>query len=114
VAITVVILVVVAANFSNVVRAGSLDAVVAGTVLLLISFGIGFALGGPDVQTRIVLAQGTAQRDVSIAFFVAVKNFSESNVVNVLAILAMLTLVTQVPAALALGLRIKHQHANLT
>jgi hypothetical protein len=33
--------------------------------------------------------------------------------VNVLAILAMLTLVTQVPVALALGIRIKHQGANL-
>jgi predicted Na+-dependent transporter len=113
VAVTVVILVVVAANFSNLVRAGSLDAVVGGTVLLLMSFGIGFVLGGPDAETRIVLALGTAQRDVSIAFFVAIENFSESNVVNVLAILAMLTLVTQVPVALALGIRIKHQGANL-
>ncbi len=114
VAVTVVILVVVASNFSNVVRAGSLDAVVGGTVLFLISFGIGFALGGPDAETRIVLAQGTAQRDVSIAFLVAVENFRESNVVNVLAILALLTLVIQVPAALALGVRFKHQRVNLT
>ena len=52
VAVTVVILVVVATNFSNVVRAGSLDAVVGGTVLFLISFGIGFGLGGPDAETE--------------------------------------------------------------
>src|SRR5271169_4710921 len=70
VALTIVILVVVATNFSNVVRTGTLDAVVGGTVLFLISFGIGFALGGPDSETRIVLALGTALRDVSIAFLV--------------------------------------------
>ena len=108
-ALAVVILVAVADNFSPLVRSGSLNAVVAGAFLVFIWFGIGFALGGPDADTRIVLALGTTQRSVSIALLVAIENFKESNVVNVLAILALVALVIQIPAALALGMRVNHQ-----
>ena len=89
-------------------------AVAAGTLFFLISFGIGFALGGPNADARKVLALGTTQRSVSIAFLVAIENFCESNVLNVLAILAVLSLVTQIPVALALGTRMKHQKVNST
>lgn len=111
-ALAVVVLVAVLNNFSNVVRVGSLKAVVAGTVLFLISFGIGFALGGSDPGTRKVLALGTTQRSFSVALLVAIEHFRESNVVNMLAILALLALVTQVPATLLWGTRIKHQNVN--
>jgi predicted Na+-dependent transporter len=103
VALAVVILVGVAYNFSSVVRTGSLNTVVAGTFLFVVWFGIGFALGGPDADARKVLALGTTQRSVSIAFLVAIENLHDSNVVNVLAILTLVALVIQVPAALALG-----------
>ena len=109
VALVVVVVVAAATNFSNAARAGALNAVIAGTVLFFISFGIGFALGGPDADTRKVLALGTSQRSLSLAFLVAIENFRESNVVNVLVIMTLLALVTQVPAALALGIRFKHQ-----
>jgi bile acid:Na+ symporter, BASS family len=109
VALAVVILVGVAYNLSSVVRTGSLNAVVAGAFLFVIWFGIGFALGGPDADTRKVLALGTTQRNISIAFLVAVENLHDSNVLNILAILTVVALVIQVPAALALGTRIKHQ-----
>jgi BASS family bile acid:Na+ symporter len=108
-ALAVVILVAAAANFSNVAIAGILNTAVAGTVLFSISFCIGFALGGPDADTRKVLALGTTQRSLSVAFLVAVENFRESNVLNVLATLALLAIVTQVPAAFVLGTRFKPQ-----
>jgi bile acid:Na+ symporter, BASS family len=111
VALAVIILVGVTYSFSPVVRTGILNAVVAGTFLFVIWFGIGFGLGGPDADTRKVLALGTTQRNVSIAFLVAIDNFHDSNVVNVLAILAFVAIVIQVPAALAWGTRIKH-HAR--
>lgn len=109
VALAVVILVAAIANFSNVARAGALNTAIAGTVLFSVSFCIGFVLGGPDADTRKVLALGTTQRSLSVAFLVAVENFRESNVLNVLAILALLALATQVPAALVLGTCLKHR-----
>jgi BASS family bile acid:Na+ symporter len=108
-ALAVVILVAVANNFSPLARSGSLNAGVAGAFLFVVWFGIGFALGGPDADTRRVLALATTQRSVSIAFLVAIENFEDSNVVNVLAILALIAVVIQVPAALALGIRVKSQ-----
>jgi bile acid:Na+ symporter, BASS family len=109
VVLAVVILVGVSYSFSPVVRTGIISAVVVGTFLFVIWFGIGFALGGPDVDTRTVLALGTTQRSVSIAFLVAIENFHDYNVVNVLAILAFVAFMIQIPAALALGTRIKHE-----
>jgi bile acid:Na+ symporter, BASS family len=105
VALAAVILVTVASNFSNMLRLGILKAIVVGTFFFFSSFGIGFALGGPDTDTRKVLALGTTLRGVSMAFLVAIENFRESNVINTMAILALVALVIQVPAALALGTR---------
>src|SRR5580704_5467135 len=68
VALAVAILASVANNFSPVARTGSLNAVFSGAFLFVIWFGIGFAMGGPDADTRSVLGLGTTQRSVSIAF----------------------------------------------
>jgi bile acid:Na+ symporter, BASS family len=102
-----VIVLAVATNFSNAASARTLSTVLAGASFIVITFGIGFALGGPDADSRRVLALGTTQRSVSVAFLVAVQNFRGTNVVDILAILAVLALVLQVPAALALGVYVR-------
>jgi bile acid:Na+ symporter, BASS family len=112
VALMFVIVAGLAANGPNVLRTGSLKAIVAGGLLLLISFGSGFALGGPGANTRKVLALGTAQRNLSVAFLIAVENFRESGVVTMLAILALLAFFTQIPIALAWGGRMNHRDAR--
>jgi bile acid:Na+ symporter, BASS family len=103
VALLLVILVGLAANFSSVVRLGSRTAITAGALLLLISLVVGFVLGGPDSGTRKVLALGTSQRNASVAFLVGIENYRESDVVTMLAILALVALCIQLPAALAMG-----------
>jgi BASS family bile acid:Na+ symporter len=108
VALGVVILVSIATNFSNIGRTGSLNAVVAGAALFIVSYGIGFALGGPDPGTRKVLGLATASRGISIASLVAIENFRGPAVVNLLAILALIAFVILVPAALTLGARTTH------
>ena len=105
VALAFVIVAGLAANGPNVLRAGNLKVIVAGGLLLLVAFGFGFALGGPHAATRKVLALGTAQRNLSVAFLIAVENFRESGVVTMLAILALLAFFTQIPIALAWGRR---------
>jgi predicted Na+-dependent transporter len=101
--LVLVIVAGLAANGTNVVRAGSFKAIVAGLLLLSISFGFGFGLGGPHAHTRKVLALGTAQRNLSVAFLIAVENFREPGVVTMLAILALLAFFTQIPIALIWG-----------
>ena len=112
VALMFVIVAGLAANGSNVVRTGSLKTIVAGGLLLLIAFGSGFALGGPHAATRKVLALGTAQRNLSVAFLIAVENFREPGVVTMLAILALLAFFTQIPIALAWGRHMNHRDAR--
>jgi predicted Na+-dependent transporter len=107
VALVSVILVTVETDFSNMSQSGGLSTIVVGTAFIFISFGIGFALGGPDADSRIVLALGTTERGSSIAFLVALENFPGSHVVNVLAILVPLARLIQVPGALALGTHIR-------
>jgi bile acid:Na+ symporter, BASS family len=105
--LVLVVALVVATNFSTALSAATLSSVLAGTGFIVITFGIGFALGGPHADTRRVLALGTTQRSVSVAFLVAVENFRGTNVVNILAIFAVLALFLQVPAALALGVYVR-------
>jgi bile acid:Na+ symporter, BASS family len=111
-ALVLVIIAGLAANGPNVMRAGSFKAVVACLLLLLISFSFGFGLGGPHANTRKVLALGTAQRNLSVAFLIAVENFREPGVVTMLAILALLAFFTQIPIALALGRRTNRLDAS--
>jgi hypothetical protein len=79
------------------------SAIAAGAVLLLVSLGCGFVLGGPSAGTRSIMALGTAQRDISAALVVAVENFSDPDVVVMLIVVAILGVCMQIPIAVALG-----------
>jgi BASS family bile acid:Na+ symporter len=104
-ALVLAIILVLAANYHKAVRMIGFNAILAGAVLLLVSLGCGFVLGGASADTRSVLAFGTAQRDISAAFVVAVENFSDPDVVIMLIVVALLGVCIQIPIALALGRR---------
>ncbi len=101
-ALLLIIVLGIGANLSNVVRDGSLSAIVAGVLLVLVSLGLGFSLGGPHMDTRRVMALGTSQRNVSVAFLVGMESFHEPKVITALAILALVAFCIQVPTAFAL------------
>lgn len=107
VALILVIALGLAANLPNVPREGSLKAIVAGALLVLASLGSGFALGGPHVDTRKVLALGTSQRNVSVAFLAGVESFREPGVVTMLAILALVAICIQIPTAFTMAICVK-------
>ena len=104
-ALLVAVALVLSANYEKAARMIGFNAILAGTMLLLISFGCGFALGGPTTDTRKIMAFGTAQRDLSAALLVGVKNFSDPAVVVMLIAVAILGVCIQVPIAVALGRR---------
>ena len=105
ISLVLAILLAVAANYQNVVRTLGFNAILAGTLLLLISLGCGFVLGGASADTRSVMALGTAQRDISAALAVAVENFSDPNVVVMLIVVALLGVCLQIPIAVYFGRR---------
>ena len=103
--LVLVIILVLVANYHRAASMIGFNAILAGAVLLLVSLGCGFVLGGESAADRSVLAFGTAQRDISAAFVVAEKNFSNPDVVVMLIVVALLGVCIQIPVALALGRR---------
>jgi bile acid:Na+ symporter, BASS family len=61
--LVVVLLIVV--NFSDVLSVFGTGAILAGLLFIAMGYGVGWALGGPDADTRPVLGLGTAQRNIA-------------------------------------------------
>ena len=68
------------------VRTGTILAIAA---FILVSFGFGYLLGGPDSDTRRTLAVGTAQRNIAAALLVAGTNFDDPAVVSVIVVTSL-------------------------
>jgi len=96
------------ANWSSIVGiigTGGLGAIL---VFLVVSFLVGFAGGGSDPGIKSVLGLGTAQRNISAAFVVALQNFADNpDVITMVIVGAMIGLVILMPLAAQLGKRQK-------
>lgn len=102
-ALMLAVILVLVANYSELKRTVDINAIAAGVLLILVSFGCGFALGGPTSDLRNVLAFGTAQRDISAALLVAVETFSDSRIVVMLILMVLLGVSIEIPIAIKLG-----------
>jgi BASS family bile acid:Na+ symporter len=70
----------------NMVKTGEILAIAA---FILVAFGIGYFLGGPDSDTRRTLAVGTAQRNIAAALLVAGTNFDDPAIASVIVITSL-------------------------
>ena len=76
---------------------GAILAAILFTVLALV---LGYFLGGPDRNTRVVTGLGTSQRNISAALLITVQNFAEPKVfIMVLTGAALMMLVNSLVAA---------------
>ncbi|MFB2880956.1 bile acid:sodium symporter family protein [Floridanema aerugineum] len=71
-----------------------IEMVKTGTILIiigfiLVSFGFGYLLGGPEKDTQRTLAVGTAQRNIAAALLVAGTNFDDPAVVSVIVVTSL-------------------------
>jgi BASS family bile acid:Na+ symporter len=57
-------------------------ALVAGLVLMAMGYGVGWWLGGPAVDTRLVLGLGTAQHNIAAALVVGSQSFRDRHAVS--------------------------------
>jgi len=85
------------ANINSVLAVFGTRGILAGLLFIAIGFAIGWFLGGPDLNTRRVLAVGTSQRNIAAALVVGSQSFSDPKVVVMVVVVAIVSLLVLMP-----------------
>jgi BASS family bile acid:Na+ symporter len=103
--LTLILLVVLQTvlNFPSIVAVFGTGGILAGVVFLAAACAVGWVLGGPKSDTRVVLGFGTAQRNIAAALIVAGQSFENPNVTVMIIVVTVVGLVTLFPLAGVLG-----------
>ena len=99
------VLLITAANINNVLAVFGTRGILAGLLFIAVGFGIGWLLGGPGMDTRRVLALGTAQRNIAAALVVGGQSFSDPKVVVMVVVVAIVSLLVLMPLSRLLAKR---------
>ena len=99
------VLLITAANINNVLAVFGTHGILAGLLFIAVGFGIGWLLGGPGMDTRWVLALGTAQRNIAAALVVGSQSFSDPKVVVMVVVVAIVSLLVLMPLSRLLAKR---------
>jgi BASS family bile acid:Na+ symporter len=97
--LVLLIVLLLVTNVQNIADLFGTRGILASILFLLASFGTGWLLGGPGLETRGVLALGTAQRNIAAALVVGGQNFSDPKVVVMVAVVAIVGLLVLMPLA---------------
>jgi len=81
-------------------------AILAALLFIALTMVLGYFIGGPDRDTRVVTGLGTAQRNISAALLITVQNFAEPKVLVMVLAAAALMLVVNSLVAAELGKRV--------
>jgi predicted Na+-dependent transporter len=81
------------AFFQDLIGVIGTTAIIASIFFILVSFVIGYLLGGSDGPTKRVLGVGTAQRNLSAAVAVAGLNFTDPDILIMVLVVALVGLV---------------------
>ena len=92
-------------NINNVLDVFGTHGILAGLLFIAVGFGIGWLLGGPGMDTRRVLALGTAQRNIAAALVVGSQSFSDPKVVVMVVVVAIVSLLVLMPLSRLLAKR---------
>jgi len=90
-------------NFKNVLAVFGTRGILAGILFIALGFGIGWFLGGPDTDTRRVLALGTAQRNIAASLVVGSQGFSDPKVVVMVVVVAIVGFLILIPISRVLA-----------
>jgi predicted Na+-dependent transporter len=95
-----------AVNIRSIIGVIGTGGILAILIFLVVSLACGYLLGGREAGIRSVLGLGTAQRNLSAAFLVAVQNFADDpNVLVMNIVTGMVGLVLLMVIAGELGKR---------
>ena len=99
------IVLITAANINNVLAVFGTRGILAGLLFIAVGFGMGWLLGGPGMDTRRVLALGTAQRNIAAALVVGSQSFRDPKVVVMVVVVAIVSLLVLMPLSRLLAKR---------
>ena len=105
VSLILLISLITAANIDKVLQVFGTRGILAGLLFIALGFGVGWLLGGPEADTKRVMALGTAQRNIAAALVVASQSFSDPKVVVMVVVVAIVGLIILMPLARALANR---------
>lgn len=92
--IFVVVILYLVLNYKDFIAVFGTGALIASLIFILAAFSIGYLLGGPSKDTKPVLGLGTAMRNSSAAFVVALANFSSQyNVMAMIIVVYILNII---------------------
>ncbi len=97
ISLILLVLLITAANIDKVLQVFGTRGILAGLLYIALGFGIGWLLGGPDRDTRLVMALGTSQRNIAAALVVASQSFSDPRVVVMVIVVAIVGLIILMP-----------------
>jgi BASS family bile acid:Na+ symporter len=98
-----VVLLLVVVNFSNVLSLFGTRAILAGLLFIALGYAVGWALGGPGADMRLVLGLATAQRNIAAALVVGSQSFSNPSVVVMVVVVTMVSLLILLPLSRVLA-----------
>jgi BASS family bile acid:Na+ symporter len=99
------VLLITAANIDKVLQVFGTFGIFAGLLFIVLGVGIGWLLGGPDADTKRVMALGTGQRNIAAALVVASQSFDDPKVVVMVVVVAIVGLIVLMPLSRALANR---------
>jgi BASS family bile acid:Na+ symporter len=105
VSLILLVLLITAANLDKVLQVFGTRGILAGLLFIAWGFGTGWLLGGPDADSRRVMALGTGQRNIAAALVVASQSFSDPKVVVMVIVVAIAGFIILMPLARALANR---------
>jgi bile acid:Na+ symporter, BASS family len=102
VSLILLVLLITAANIDKVLQVFGTFGILAGLLFIALGVVIGWLLGGPDADTKRVMALGTGQRNIAAAL-VASESFDDPKVVVMVIVVAIVGLIILMPLARALA-----------
>ena len=105
VSLILLIALITAANIDKVLQVFGTRGILAGLLFIALGFGTGWLLGGPNADTKRVMALGTGQRNIAAALVVASQSFSDAKVVVMVIVVAIVGLIILMPLSRALASR---------
>jgi bile acid:Na+ symporter, BASS family len=109
VSLILLVLLITAANIDKVLQVFGTFGILAGLLFIALGVVIGWLLGGPDADTKRVMALGTGQRNIAAAL-VASESFDDPKVVVMVIVVAIVGLIILMPLSRALAKRDFAQH----
>ena len=103
VSLILLVCLITAANIDKVLQVFGTRGILAGILFIALGLGTGWLLGGPDVDTKRVMALGTGQRNIAAALVVASQSFSDPKVVVMVIVVAIVGLVVLMPLSRAMA-----------